>query len=589
METEKGFLYTYKFQLRPTAIQKNFLNMHFGCCRKLYNEILGETLPIYRAEKDRWKNWKKADDEIKEESKNDKALEEKLRIERKIPKKYDEYLTVNNIERPPYLGNKFSYNGQKKGGYTSVSEYREKYEYLKEIDATALNYVVDNVASAYKACMNSNTNAKEPRFKKRWDKQSYSTTRMINKGNDKYDLMVGNIKLDKENASILLPKFNKEWNGEKVGWIKINLYRDIFFDNNRFYISSVTLSKTPTDEYYISMLCYYEKNPIKQIEKANKVCGVSFGIVNNVVTTSDEKRYYKPDTKKLARIDNHIRKLQEELKNKQKPHFDKETDQYVKGSKNYDKLQKRIKKLQEKRKNILDYNTHCISKSLINEYDKLYVRDFDTKEFMRQRKAEDGKVANETNSDYIRMTADANIGKITEQLKYKSEMYDREIHLINKFYPCSKICCKCGSPIKNYDSKDKYVACSNPNCNAIIERQLNSAKNILKEGESILDNYKSYEDYEKERKKAKKDAVESIVKLQYKIIQLKINYNQNATNPIIINDNKIYSLASKIIHEGKNFTDDEIIEQLQQLVSTNRRNRPHSKTGLKKKKEKDIM
>ena len=74
--------------------------------------------------------------------------------------------------------------------------------------------------------------------------------------------------------------------------------------------------------------------------------------------------------------------------------------------------------------------------------------------------------------------------KFRSVLQSKALQNDKRVVLIDRFYPSSKTCSVCG--YKNQDLKlsDREWTC--PNCGTKHDRDLNAAKNILFEGEKVL-------------------------------------------------------------------------------------------------------
>ena len=68
----------------------------------------------------------------------------------------------------------------------------------------------------------------------------------------------------------------------------------------------------------------------------------------------------------------------------------------------------------------------------------------------------------------------------TSFLQYKAEWYWRKLVIIDRFFPSSKTCNCCGNIKEELKLSERMYNCEN--CWAEIDRDINAAKNILKEG-----------------------------------------------------------------------------------------------------------
>lgn len=83
-------------------------------------------------------------------------------------------------------------------------------------------------------------------------------------------------------------------------------------------------------------------------------------------------------------------------------------------------------------------------------------------------------------SNLAKSINDCSWGELTRQLHYKGDWDDTYIHEINRFYPSSKTCNKCGYIKQDLILSDREWVC--PSCNTRHDRDINASINILLEG-----------------------------------------------------------------------------------------------------------
>ena len=313
----------------------------------------------------------------------------------------------------------------KKVKHPTPAKYKKEFEWLKEVDSLALANAQLNLDKAYKAFFKGN--AKFPKFKSKRHKQSY-TTNVVN-GN--IQLLDGHIKLP------------------KLKMVKIKQHREIPSDHK---VKSCTLSMTASGKYYISILTEYEKKiESKEIEK---IVGLDFAMDGLFVDSEGEKanypKFYRQMLDKLA-IE------QRKLSRKKK------------GSANWNKQRIRVAKIQEKvanqRKNFL----HHKSRELVKNYDAVVIEDLDMKGMSQAL-------------TFGKSVADNGWGMFTSFLQYKLKEQGKPLVKIDKWFPSTKTCSKCGS-VREIKLSERTYQCS---CGLNLDRDYNSALNIKKEGIRLL-------------------------------------------------------------------------------------------------------
>ena len=319
--------------------------------------------------------------------------------------------------------------------------YKDKYPYLKEVDSLALSNVQLNLERAfndfYKDIKSKKSKSRRkglPKFKsKKKDKRSYTT-----------NVIKGNIEI-KDNY-IKLPK---------LGNIKIKLHRKI---NNNHKLKSVTVSKDGKNDYYVSLLFEYEDIIIKK--EVKNIIGIDYKSDGLYIDSNNHKanmpHFYRNTQKKLRR---HQKKLSRKVGNKKNEEK----------SKNYLKELKIVNTIHIKIKNQRKDFLHKLSNEITNHYELICVEDLDMKG-ISNKKFKNGKA-----------TFDNGFGMFIDMLNYKQERKGHYLIKVDKFFPSSQICHKCG--YKNEEMKNLSIRTYKcPSCGSVIDRDLNAAINIKKEG-----------------------------------------------------------------------------------------------------------
>jgi putative transposase len=87
------------------------------------------------------------------------------------------------------------------------------------------------------------------------------------------------------------------------------------------------------------------------------------------------------------------------------------------------------------------------------------------------------------NPKLARAIGDASWGELTRQLKYKCKWYKRVLVEIDRWFPSSKRCSKCGHIVEKLPLNVREWECLN--CGTNHDRDLNAAQNILAAGLAV--------------------------------------------------------------------------------------------------------
>lgn len=170
--------------------------------------------------------------------------------------------------------------------YPTPAQYKKEYEWLKEVDSLALANAQMNLDKAYKNFFRDKS-VGFPKFKsKKTNRFSYTTNNQN-----------GTISID--GNFVKIPKLKSK--------IKIVLHRQF-----KGLIKSATISKTPSNQYYISILVDTENI---QLPKNDNKIGIDLGLKEFAICSNGD-RFDNPQN--LRKSEKKLSKLQKDLSRKQK-------------------------------------------------------------------------------------------------------------------------------------------------------------------------------------------------------------------------------------------------------------------------------
>lgn len=135
-------------------------------------------------------------------------------------------------------------------------------------------------------------------------------------------------------------------------------------------------------------------------------------------------------------------------------------------SKNYQKTLKKYYKWQNRKNNKIQNAYHQFSKYLVKNYDIIVMENLNIR----------GMFQNKWSPKLQKI----GLYKLQNMIKYKSEWYGKKFIQINRFFPSTKKCNKCGYIYNDITLDIREWDC--PQCGEHHHRDINASKNILKEG-----------------------------------------------------------------------------------------------------------
>ncbi|GAA1951050.1 RNA-guided endonuclease InsQ/TnpB family protein [Kitasatospora viridis] len=215
--------------------------------------------------------------------------------------------------------------------------------------------------------------------------------------------------------------------------------------------STVTVSQDAAGRWFVSLLC--QDRPTMP-EPVNAAVGIDAGITSLVTLSTGEKianpRHERRDRERLAKAQRILARKAKGSNNRAKARL---------------KVARAYAKVADRRRDFL----HKLTTRLVRETQTIVAEDLAVRNMLRNR-------------TLARAVSDASWSEMRSMLEYKAGWYGRELVVVDRWFPSSKLCSACGVVQSEMPLNVRVWTCG---CGATHDRDVNAAVNILAAGLAV--------------------------------------------------------------------------------------------------------
>ncbi|GIH82430.1 transposase [Planobispora rosea] len=212
--------------------------------------------------------------------------------------------------------------------------------------------------------------------------------------------------------------------------------------------STVTVSKDAAGRWFVSLLV---EETIRPLEPVDAWVGADAGITSLLTLSTGEKvtnpKHERADRRRLA-------KAQRNLARK------------AKGSGNRAKARLKVARAHARIADRRRDHLHKLTTRLVRENQTVVIEDLTVRTMVK-------------NHSLARAISDASWRELRSMLQYKAQWYGRDLVVIDRWFPSSKLCSACGAVQQSMPLGVRTWQCA---CGATHDRDVSAAQNILAAG-----------------------------------------------------------------------------------------------------------
>ncbi|MFE2068278.1 RNA-guided endonuclease InsQ/TnpB family protein [Streptomyces sp. NPDC059467] len=217
--------------------------------------------------------------------------------------------------------------------------------------------------------------------------------------------------------------------------------------------STATVSQDAAGRWYVSLLC--EDPGVRPLPATDALVGVDAGL-DHLLTLSTGEKITNP---------RHERRDRARLAKAQREHARK-----AKGSANREKARRRVARIHACIADRRRDNLHKLTTRLVRENQTIVIEDLTVRNLLKN-----GRLA--------RAISDAAWSEFRGMLEYKAAWYGREVIVVDRWFPSSKLCSVCGSLQDKMPLNVRTWTCDS--CGTTHDRDVNAANNLLAAGLAV--------------------------------------------------------------------------------------------------------
>ena len=215
--------------------------------------------------------------------------------------------------------------------------------------------------------------------------------------------------------------------------------------------STVTVSQDAAGRWFVSLLC---DDAIAPAPATTAAVGIDAGITSLVTLSTGEKvanpRHERRDRASLARAQRELSRREKDSANRDKARV---------------KVARVHARITDRRRDFL----HKLTTRLVRENQTVVIEDLSVRSMVK-------------NHTLARAISDASWTELRSMLEYKCAWYGRELVVIDRWFPSSKLCGACGTIREKLPLNVREWTCA---CGVVHDRDVNAARNILAAGLAV--------------------------------------------------------------------------------------------------------
>jgi putative transposase len=216
--------------------------------------------------------------------------------------------------------------------------------------------------------------------------------------------------------------------------------------------STVTVSQDSCGRWFVSLLC--EDPTVKPLPATETAVGIDAGL-DHLLTLSTGEKITNPRHERRDRV---------RLAKAQRAHSRKK-----KGSANQVKARRKIARIHARIADRRRDHLHKLTTRLVRENQTVVMEDLTVRNMLKNR-------------HLSRAITDAAWRELRGMLEYKAHWYGREVIVVDRWFPSSKLCSHCGA---RQDTMPLSVRTWRCGCGMTHDRDVNAAKNLLAAGLAV--------------------------------------------------------------------------------------------------------